>query len=733
MERPPDSLKSFADRMARVAVSNDATHMVRLLQLSGLTGTGLDHQTAQFKARDIRSAIYVTEPGVPPRHSKHMGVWERKTEGDGKTVWVRRLEMMDQWHFWAAHLGRIEAKGSKPRILFMGESVARGYLYDPDFTPAIALQMILDRQYGKGELEVIDLARTNLEYKLRELASAALQLEPDIAICFAGNNWGVPMPSLAGIADMDRALATEGMTGVKRISEAYIASVARQVLSDIASEYKNAGVPLVWIIPESNLGDWCDPPTNAPFLPGDLNKEWLKLYAEAKSALSNGDPETAEKLAHKMIEIDQGVCNAPYHLVAQCRRLANDPAGEKKYRELARDSQSWDSSMTYIPKSYCLTQQIMREVMAEYGQQVVDLPALFDEYLNGEVPGRQVFVDYCHLTTEGMQVAMGAAASCVLRSLKGVDIPWYALVDDEIAPSPQVEAEASFLAAIHDAHRWQSYDVTRHYCERALKNSPHVAEMMLSYLDLQTQRSAPLRMSEAEEKIFHLGSPLIHRYLFRNNNKRLDKTLLGAMVDVLEDAGYKCRERLEQLRREEHSVRHSETDLLHFYYYSTAEQPQELEALNWPNYRLATDVRYFRAFWPESRFMFVAEAGYPVKISLTCRLPKPAPREEKITIALNGEPQAELTITTDWSTWDVTLPGEVMRDGINEVAVRWPIPEFRSAEALSRVTARLCQQKFPEFFAVFGEIHTITASNGEPETAPLPIEVQAESSLVEIA
>ncbi|HEY0727877.1 MAG TPA: hypothetical protein VGD38_07415, partial [Pyrinomonadaceae bacterium] len=467
--------------------------------------------------------------------------------------------------------------------------------------------------------------------------------------------------------------------------------------------------------------------------PGDLNKEWLKLYAEAKSALSNGDPETAEKLAHKMIEIDQGVCNAPYHLVAQCRRLANDRAGEKKYRELARDSQSWDSSMTYIPKSYCLTQQIMREVMAEYGQQVVDLPALFDEYLNGEVPGRQVFVDYCHLTTEGMQVAMGAAASCVLRSLKGVDIPWYALVDDEIAPSPQIEAEASFLAAIHDAHRWQSYDVTRHYCERALKNSPHVAEMMLSYLDLQTQRSAPLRMSEAEEKIFHLGSPLIHRYLFRNNNKRLDKTLLGAMVDVLEDAGYKCRERLEQLRREEHSVRHSETDLLHFYYYSTAEQPQELEALNWPNYRLATDVRYFRAFWPESRFMFVAEAGYPVKISLTCRLPKPAPREEKITIALNGEPQAELTITTDWSTWDVTLPGEVMRDGINEVAVRWPIPEFRSAEALSRVTARLCQQKFPEFFAVFGEIHTITASNGEPETAPLPIEVQAESSLVEIA
>lgn len=733
MERPPDSLKTFADHMAQVAVRDDAAELIRLLQLSGLTGAGLEHQAAKFKMRDIRSMIYVTEPNVPPRHSKHLGVWERKIE-DGKTVFVRRLELMDQWHLWAANLGRIEAKGSKPRIIFMGESVARGYLYDPDFTPAMALQMILDRQLGKGEVEVLDVARTNLEYRLREFASAALQLEPDMAIIFAGNNWGVPMPTLAGIADMDKAIAKEGMTGVKRLSDEYIANVSRGVLTDIASEYKSSGVPLVWIIPESNLGDWSDPPTNAPFLPGDLNKEWLELHAEAKSALSNGDPATAEKLALKMSEIDQGVCKTAYLIIADCRRLANDPKGEKKYRILARDCQSWDASMTNIPKSYCLTQDIMREVMAEYGQQVVDLPLLLDEYLNGEVPGRQVFLDYCHLTTEGIQVAMGAAASCVLRSLKGVDIPWYALADADIAPPPKVEAEASFLAAIHDAHRWQSYDVTRYFCERALKYSPDIADMMLTYIDLQTQISVPARMSEAEERIFHLGSPLIHRYLFRNNNKRLDKTLLAAIVDVLEAAGFNARERLAHLRREEHSVKHGETNLLYYYYYSSAQQPQELEALNWPNYRMANDTRYFRAFWPESRFLFVGEAGSAVKLSLACRLPEPGPREEKITITLNGEPQVEMNITTEWSTWDITLPGEAVRDDLNEVVVHWPIPaEFRSEEALGRVTKRLCQQKFPDFFAVFGEIHTFTASNGEPvATAPLP-EIQAESSLVEIA
>src|SRR4026209_2148733 len=117
MQRPPDSLKSFADHMAQIAVTEDATQIVRLLQLSGLTGGDLDQQANKFKKRDIRSMIYVTEPNVPPRQSKHLGVWERKIE-DGKTVFVRRLELMDQWHFWAANLGRIEAKGSKPRIIF---------------------------------------------------------------------------------------------------------------------------------------------------------------------------------------------------------------------------------------------------------------------------------------------------------------------------------------------------------------------------------------------------------------------------------------------------------------------------------------------------------------------------------------------------------------------------------------------------------------------------------------
>ena len=49
-------------------------------------------------------------------------------------------------------------------------------------TPAIALQTLLEPYFGQGKIEVIDLARTNLFYEVRELAIGALQLEPDAVV-----------------------------------------------------------------------------------------------------------------------------------------------------------------------------------------------------------------------------------------------------------------------------------------------------------------------------------------------------------------------------------------------------------------------------------------------------------------------------------------------------------------------------------------------------------------------
>jgi len=84
-------------------------------------------------------------------------------------------------------------------------------------------------------------------------------------------------------------------------------------------------------------------------------------------------------------------------------------------------------------------------------------------------------------------------------------------------------------------------------------------------------------MNEPELQIFNLGSPLIHHYLFRNNDKRIDKTLLYGIAGALEEAGIPARERPERLYINEHSTRFNQ---VHTFIAANAaevaETPQEL-------------------------------------------------------------------------------------------------------------------------------------------------------------
>jgi hypothetical protein len=733
MDRPSEVLKTFANRMARVAVSDDAVHMVRLLRLSGFL------QDANRLSDNTPAGNLITDFSDPATewglrwNPEHIGIWERKVE-NGKVCFVRNKETMKEWHLWA-NVGRIEMKGPKKRVLFLGESVARGYLYDPEFNPASALQKILETQFGPGEIEVIDLARTNISYEIRDVALAALQLEPDIAIIFAGNNWSVAEPRPSEIAGMSEALAKDGIAGVKRITEEQIARKGRIVVNDISSAYEARGVPVIWMVPEYDLAHWRDPFTNAPYLAESANREWIMLLDEAQQALRAGNVARARERALRMVEIDEGITVAGLYLLAECSHQSNDIEGERKYLELARDAACWDSTRTCMPRCYSITQQVLRAEVRKYKQhELIDVPELFKEYLQGALPGCRLFLDYCHLTSEGIQITMAAAASAVLRALKGVEKPWFTLMGDHLAPSPQTEAEASFLAAIHGGHWWQSYDIVRYYCSRALSLSSHTADLMLNYIELQTSYSVPMRMSASEDQILKVGSPLIHRYLLGTNLKRLDKVLLDGIVDALADVGIDGRLQLNRLRREEHSVRRSEINLLDYYYASSGNlSPQEVAWIMWTHYKgyLSYEGQYHRVMWRESTFVFVGEAGSPVRLSLTCRLPRSGASEGTIAVALNGERQVEFVIGKEWSSWEIDLAGDAVRDGLNEVALHWPIPEFSSRAELEKAIVNLCDGKFLDFYPIFGEIYSFVAANGQPVSTGTPA-LQAELAAVEL-
>jgi hypothetical protein len=722
MDQPPDLLKEFANRMARYAVSDDGTHLARMLRLTGLLGHPRRPAPEQSLTDNIGNR---RQPGAAPAAADappRVGIWEGKNE-NGRTYFARRMDMVGEWNFWA-NVGRIEPKEpGRRRVVLIGESVARGYLYDPQFTVAQALEAVLRSQLGQDEVEVVDLARTNLGLEVKDLAVSALHLDPDAVIIFSGNNWQLPYPpSSTDMPVIDTLLREEGIPGFKRYAERRVAEEAREVVRVISSHYEAEGVPLIWMVPEFNLGDWRDPLTNAPHLRDDLNREWLALWEQARRAQRDGDYQAAGEAAQKMTQLDQGVAVAGLYVLAENSGRAGDLEAARRYLELARDAVIWDTSRSISPRPLGVTQQALREEVGRTKGELVDLPQVFKEYLKGGIPGRRMFLDYCHLTAEAIQVSVAAAASRVLRLFKGAELPWRMLIDERVAPGREVEAEAAFLAAIHNAHWWQPSDLVHHYCMRAAQSSPSIAQVMTRYIDLQTRR-APMLMCKSAEQIAGMGSPLLQHYLLRYNNQQLDQHLLDGVVLALKKLGIDAAERLEQLRREEHSVAVRDTNLLDYYYCSAGLQPQEV---TWalPRHDVFVKGRqrhYYKAYSPESRFVFVGEAGLPLSLSLTCRIRNLEDSDGTIAVELNGRERREIAeVSRDWQTWEISVGGEVTRDGLNEVVVYWPVPSFPGLRGLHAGVDSLIEKTFPEFFCEFGDIHTFTVSDGRKAKTTAP-------------
>jgi hypothetical protein len=710
MERPPELLKDFADRLARIAATEDGEQVTRLLRVAGLLGSPARDDAEESLTDNIGNRVKPKETPVEPPSPMRVGIWEGRKE-NGETSFVRRADMKGAWPFWA-DVERIEPKGARRRVVLVGESVARGYFYDPQFTVAGALEMIL--RSHMAEVEVVDLARTNIGLEVKELAKSALLLEPDALVIFAGNNWDIPViPETGAAASMDTLIRTQGLPGFKRCVEEQLVNAVRQLVEEVGSLYESEGIPVVWMIPEFNFGDWQEPPTNAPYLPPGVNREWLALWETARAALHNSNLEAASGAAEKMVQLDHGTTVTGLYILAECSRRTGARDAERRFLEQARDALIWDSSRSISPRPYTVAQQTLREEVRKYGNEIVDVPELFREYLKGGLPDRSLFLDYCHLTTRGIQIAMAAAASRVLRLFKVTDIPWPALVDDSIAPTREVEAEAAFLAALHNAHWWQPYELVRHHCLRAVRLSPEIAQVMSRFIDLQTRRT-PMLMCRAAEELAQAGSPLIRQYLLRHSTQQLDLYLLDAVVSSLKEIGIEAGARLDELRLEEHSVTLRDADLLDYYYASAALQPQEVMWLFPFEFQKRTRLKhYYTAYSPESRFVFIGRAGRPVRLQLTSRIPYPQQTGASASIEVNERRAAEMFIGREWGSWDIEIQGDEMRDGLNEVVIRWPVPAFPGEQPLESLIDDLVDKAVPELFCPFGEIHSFVASDGQ--------------------
>jgi hypothetical protein len=669
MPAPQDhALKSLTDDMARLLSGSGGESALLLMERFGLL------------SRPERNPSGA-RPGL-------IGIWEAGPQG-----YERSAALRDDWRHWA-NVQSIPLKGERKRVLLLGESVARGFLYDPDFNPAKALEPALSAALGQP-VEIVDLAKVNLLLpQLTALIDIAPALNPDLLVVFAGNNW-------ANRDKQDRhleatVLREQGALGLKAHREQRLAALVdtlRRQLTELS-----ARLPVVLVVPEINLADWrLDADADAPWLPLGRNRRWLECRAAALPALAAGRLDEAAALAREMVDLDGGTAASGWSILADCARATGDLPAARACLERASDAHLWDFTRQ-TPRTFSVIQQALRGCALPGRIAVVDLPSCFATWQAGELPGRRLFLDYCHLSAEGIRVAMAATALAVANLLEaGRTLPGIESLANDIPPlPPHIEATAHFAGALHSSYWGQSSPFISYLCYEAARRSPDVAQAMRIYLEVQVRR-APIWACAACERLSAVATPFLERHIVRFP-KLFQPVLLPAVAEALEKNGLPSREFLDELRNDERSLSDRPRDLL---------DPYHRPALSDPDWR-EQPTQFRRAYSPTSRYPWVSRAPREVLFALNCRRMGATDLGE-CRVRINGTYVIHLPLTPEWRTHRFSAPAHLVQSGVNWLEIDWPLDLPAGDEEVDHVAREHEHGRIVPLLPIFAEVWFLTA------------------------
>ena len=604
-----------------------------------------------------------------------------------------------------------QSKSNKARVVLVGESVARGFPYDPHFNCAIALQEFLNLATGSDDAEVIDLAQNGLTYDgLIEIFEAALALKPDAFVVFAGNNWripiGVEMDRIAEILNAEKCWQAVVEYLKEKVRQAVHALVSR--LSELAARHS---IPIVFVIPDFNAVDWQTYyDWRNPLLIGVGGRQWQQLRVESESALADHDYGKAARLARAMIDLDGGLSTAPYETLATCSRMFGDDAGARRFIDRAGDIRL----CVPVPKQpYCspIIRDALRSECSQHPVVTVDLPARISELLSGALPDRKLFLDSCHMTVEGIQLAMACAAESLLPLMGKRKLTWREFNAHQFSVDRRVFAEAHYNAARINARNGQGYEIVRYHFAKAIQHAPEVVDLALLFADLSL-RHAPYMMCRTFEELLSRRDvfPSITGLAAGSPTRTGDFNLLEirALKDAVTESRLEAGERIEQMLRNHHAVQVQEVNLLRHPYCNITFGQLEFE---WPDKAI-----YLQAYKFESRFYLVCDDPCPVHLKLTCRLDCQPMDDGMVSVIVNDCPIGRLRVSTHWSQHALTIPAENLRGGLNSLVLSWPEPQRSPEEHIKKIIKNFEAnesakrwERLPDIYPVYGEVHAFSA------------------------
>ncbi|HKV08357.1 MAG TPA: hypothetical protein VJ725_09480 [Thermoanaerobaculia bacterium] len=695
-----EARKDLALELAARLAKPEGLRMVRLLEMAGL----------------VNAPASPGEPRPTPKGPRPISIWSPR-EVDGEPAFVRPDPLPLGDHYAAPKILRPKKSELPLRVCFFGESVAAGYLYAPHLTPAKVLETQLRAVGGESNFEVIDLARTNERLEtLVETVQASLQINPDVLVLFVGNNWnlletpGVSPYALSVPARQRYAQALrEWISGPLRLAEEELRRSAESALDTIALIARAVGIPVVVVLPEVNLADWetRQPPV---CLPGDGTARWHSLYQDARERLNRKDFDGAAEAAQEMLALDGATCPSTFRIFARALQGTGDLEEVLRAARVEVDASAY-ANLCFLaaPQAGTLVRDLLQDAAHRHGFFSVDLPAIFAEHTGSPLPGRRLFLDYCHLTTEGIEVAMAAVAAEVL-ALSGLieeSVDWRNLLSAP-AISPEAEATARLGAAIHTAHRLlpvsEKSEILEYWLEAALDASPGIEKTML---DLVAARSAPCPAVLTAAQQRNLSSP--YRLLLQHGWRweHLDADLIQAISNVLERRGRSAWVEIVRGLLEGHGLREEETDLANpFYLWEPLERfyPEVMTFEDLP--RRGT----LRSPWPETSFCLIVDGTRDVEVEPTLRLPgEPGNRWSEVRVSVNGAHAGAVEATERWTRTSLRIGRDLLRPGLNRLTLCWPPPSPAGDDPLQTARERLEMGIAADLHPVFGEVFSLIA------------------------
>ena len=613
-----------------------------------------------------------------------IGVWDIVDTAEGRAL-RRQNRPPGELRMWA-DVSEVPGKGEARRVVLVGESSARGFLLDPAMTPSEVIASCLEQRAGPGAYQCVDLAHTGASLEdVTEVLAKLPHIDPDVLVLYVGNNWSVPQYSVADLDALSRELRAGGYAAMQRAFWPIVVLPRARLLLAQIEQLLGRGVDVVVVIPEFNLREWV-PPANVevPVLPSEAFVEWHELRRQAEAALRDGDWSALPQVADRMRVLDEGCSPVTGHFLGRALEALGDGAGARQAYEDSRDSVC-GLLLGYTPRITRAAQGLLTGFCERHGLLYVDLRKLLAAEDLPNTPDPCHFLDFCHLSASGLDIAMTAVARTIHQPRTSSDgAGQRSPTSERNELSPRDRAASHLIAACYNAYNKQPAPVLRRHLLTALEVCPDSRALAGALLDV-LEGAGPLWTNRQLSRLMAL--PQFARYFEMLVARRAESlglwTLRACLAEIMPD------------REPPLQARTGSIELL--------DVPEGPAGLGHTAPNLTAGRAYLQATSCRTSLYFLQGPDHFSEIDLTYRMAT-GESEEPAQVDINRVPIGALPFTREWAS--VRLPIDVKSRGICELEIHWPVGPVDYDRRRGADTIALSCGDYPYVLPVFGEIYS---------------------------